>query len=284
MFAVALIVFRESLEAALFIGIVAAATRGLVKRGRWLAAGVVVGALGALALAGAAQRLSAWADGIGQDLVNIGVLATALLMLLWHCVWVSTHSREMVAQARQLGASVQGGQRRPWALLVAVTLAVLREGAETVLFIGGALTGTTQTTGTVLAAGSAGLGAGALLGALLYLGLSRIPVQRLFSVTNVLVALLAASIASQLAKALSQAGLLNAWNTPLWDSSAALATGSPLGTVLHALVGYEAQPSGVQLAAYAAVLAFIALGTRWLSHAPGLRQPPAPTRRQPRVA
>lgn len=284
MFAVALIVFRESLEAALFIGIVAAATRGLVKRGRWLAAGVVVGALGALALAGAAQRLSAWADGIGQDLVNIGVLATALLMLLWHCVWVSTHSREMVAQARQLGASVQGGQRRPWALLVAVTLAVLREGAETVLFIGGALTGTTQTTGTVLAAGSAGLGAGALLGALLYLGLSRIPVQRLFSVTNVLVALLAASIASQLAKALSQAGLLNAWNTPLWDSSAALATGSPLGTVLHALVGYEAQPSGVQLAAYAAVLAFIALGTRWLSHAPGLRQPSAPTRRQPRVA
>ena len=284
MFAVALIVFRESLEAALFIGIVAAATRGLVKRGRWLAAGVVVGALGALALAGAAQHLSAWADGIGQDLVNIGVLATALLMLLWHCVWVSTHSREMVAQARQLGASVQGGQRRPWALLVAVTLAVLREGAETVLFIGGALTGTTQTTGTVLAAGSAGLGAGALLGALLYLGLSRIPVQRLFSVTNVLVALLAASIASQLAKALSQAGLLNAWNTPLWDSSAALATGSPLGTVLHALVGYEAQPSGVQLAAYAAVLAFIALGTRWLSHAPGLRQPSAPTRRQPRVA
>ena len=284
MFAVALIVFRESLEAALFIGIVAAATRGLVKRGRWLAAGVVVGALGALTLAGAAQHLSAWADGIGQDLVNIGVLATALLMLLWHCVWVSTHSREMVAQARQLGASVQGGQRRPWALLVAVTLAVLREGAETVLFIGGALTGTTHTTGTVLAAGSAGLGAGALLGALLYLGLSRIPVQRLFSVTNVLVALLAASIASQLAKALSQAGLLNAWNTPLWDSSAALATGSPLGTVLHALVGYEAQPSGVQLAAYAAVLLFIVLGTRWMSHAPGSGQPPAPAPSQPRAA
>jgi high-affinity iron transporter len=36
---------------------------------------------------------------------------------------------------------VQGGQRTPWALLIAVALAVLREGSETVLFVGGALTG-----------------------------------------------------------------------------------------------------------------------------------------------
>jgi high-affinity Fe2+/Pb2+ permease len=36
MFSAALIVFRESLEAALFVGIVAAATRGLAGRSRWL--------------------------------------------------------------------------------------------------------------------------------------------------------------------------------------------------------------------------------------------------------
>ncbi|HEY8708623.1 MAG TPA: iron permease, partial [Burkholderiaceae bacterium] len=36
MFTAALIVFRESLEAALFIGIVAAATRGVAGRARWL--------------------------------------------------------------------------------------------------------------------------------------------------------------------------------------------------------------------------------------------------------
>lgn len=42
MFTTALIVFRESLEAALFIGIVAAATRGVAGRTRWLGAGVAI--------------------------------------------------------------------------------------------------------------------------------------------------------------------------------------------------------------------------------------------------
>ncbi len=100
MFAAALIVFRESLEAALFVGIVAAATRQLAGRGRWLAVGVAAGFAGALLLAVLAERISGLFDGIGQDLVNIGVLSVALAMLLWHCIWVSTHSREMVQHAR----------------------------------------------------------------------------------------------------------------------------------------------------------------------------------------
>lgn len=265
MFAAALIVFRESLEAALFIGIVAAATRQLVGRTSWLSAGVAVGGVGALLLALMAHHISAWADGIGQDLVNIGVLSLALAMLIWHCVWVTTHSRELAADARQLGRDVQQGQRKPWALLVAVALAVLREGAETVLFVGGSLTGTTSTAASGLFAGSIGLAFGAALGWLLYAGLSRIPVRRLFWITNVLVALLAGSIAGQLAKALGQAGFIEAWTSPLWDSSHALATDSALGTVLHALVGYDAQPSGAQLVSYLAVLVFIYLSTRILS-------------------
>ncbi len=264
MFAALLIVFRETLEAALFVGIVAAATRQLAGRGVWLTGGVAVGAAGALLLALAAEHVSAWAGGIGQDLVNIAVLSVALAMLLWHCIWVSTHSREMAMEARQLGTAVNAGTRKPWALLVAVALAVLREGAETVLFIGGSLTGTDAATGTVLLAGAAGLGAGALVGALLYAGLSRIPVRHVFTVTNILVALLAASIASQLAKALAQAGFIDIGAAPLWDSSATLAQDSAAGTLLHALLGYEAQPSAVQITFYLAVLLLIYAGTRAL--------------------
>lgn len=265
MFTAALIVFRESLEAALFIGIVAAATRQLAGRSRWLGGGVAAGVFGALLLALAAQHIGEWADGIGQDLVNVAILSLALLMLVWHCVWVSSHAAEMVAEARQLGNSVAGGQRTPWALMVAVTLAVLREGAETVLFIGGSMTGAEASPWRVLLAGGAGLALGAGVGAVLYFGLSRIPMRKLFWVTNLLVALLAASMASQLARALSQAGLLDVGSAPLWDSSAALAPESPLGTVLHAMVGYDAQPTGAQMAAYLAVLGFIYAATRWLA-------------------
>ena len=42
MFGAALIVFRESLEAALIIGVMAAATQGVAWRGRWIAGGLLV--------------------------------------------------------------------------------------------------------------------------------------------------------------------------------------------------------------------------------------------------
>lgn len=273
MFATALIVFRESLEAALFVGIVAAATRQLAGRGRWLSSGVALGVLGALILGVAAQHVSEWFDGLGQDVVNIAVLSVALVMLLWHCIWVASHSREMAGDARRLGTAVQQGERRPWALLVAVALAVLREGAETVLFVSGAITGTETGTGTVVAAVLVGVGLGAAVGLLIYTGLARMASRHLFTTTNVLIAILAGSIGSQLVKSLAQAGFIERWTAPLWDTSAWLAPDSALGTLLRALVGYDARPSAAQLASYVGVLALIYLGNRLL------RQPPPPPAR-----
>jgi high-affinity iron transporter len=261
-FSTALIVFRESLEAAMFVGIIAAATRGLEGRSRWLAAGVGTGALGAVVLALMAGVLSEWLDGLGQDVVNIGVLTLALGMLLWHCIWVTTHTREMVGGAKQLGESVRQGQRTPWALFAVVALAVLREGAETVLFVSGSLSGSAAGAGNALGAGALGLLLGALVGLGLYAGLARIPARHVFGVTNVLIALLAGSLASQLARALAQAGLLEAWTRPLWDSSAWLSPESTVGTLLHALMGYDARPSAAQLASYLAVVLLIFGGTR----------------------
>jgi high-affinity iron transporter len=262
-FAAALIVFRETLEAALFVGIIAAATKQLPRRTGWLAGGVAAGVAGALLLALTARQVSAWADGIGQDLVNIAILVVALTMLVWHCVWVSTHGRQMAMDARRIGHSLQDGQRKPWALSVVVALAVLREGAETVLFVAGSVTGGSPVgTASVLLACAFGLAAGAVVGVGLYAGLSRIPTQKLFTATNVLIAVLAASIASQLARALAQAGLLELGSTPLWDSSAWLSSDSAVGVLLHALIGYDARPSALQLAFYLAVLASIYIGTR----------------------
>jgi len=262
MFGAALIVFRETLEAALFVGIIAAATRGLAGRSRWLGAGIGVGVLGAVALALLAEWIGQWADGIGQDLVNVGILCFALAMLLWHCVHGAANGRDTAIGARQLGASVGSGGRPPWALFVAVALAVLREGAETVLFIAGYATGSGSHTASTLLGGALGLAAGALTGVVMYAGLSRIPMHRLFKVTNLLIALLAAAIASQLARALLQAGLVERWAAPVWDSSPLLPTDSAPGALLHALIGYDAQPSGLQLLFYGATLVVILFGSR----------------------
>jgi high-affinity iron transporter len=272
MFAAALIVFRESLEAALFVGIVAAATRGLLGRGRWLGAGVALGVLGAMILAALAPHVSQWFDGLGQDAINIAVLSVALIMLLWHCIWVATHSKEMATEARRLGESVQQGRERPWALFTAVALAVLREGAETVLFVAGAITGGSTGFGEVAMAVVIGVALGAGAGLIIYAGLARVPTRHIFTTTNVLIAILAGSIASQLVKSLAQAGLLESGTTPVWDSSALLAPDSALGTLLHALVGYDATPSAAQLTSYLAVLALIYAGTKIMRRT----HPPSP--------
>lgn len=262
MFATALIVFRETLEAALFVGIVAAATRGLTGRANWLAGGVFAGVIGALALAAGADKVSALADGIGQDLVNVGILSVALVMLAWHCIWVSTHGKEMSQNAKRLGSSVREGARAPRALVVAVALAVLREGAETVLFVTGLATGAPGSSHSMLVGASLGVLGGVGLGLMIYFGLSRVKPQHLFAVTNVLILLLAAAIASQLARALAQSGLVEVWSGTLWDTSGTLATDSPAGILLHALVGYDARPSGLQLAFYLSTLLIIGLATR----------------------
>jgi high-affinity iron transporter len=262
MFATALIVFRESLEAALFVGIVAAATRGLAGRGSWLAGGVFAGFVGALALAAGADKIGALADGIGQDLVNVGILTAALAMLAWHCIWVSTHGKEMSIEARQLGSSVRAGQRTPRALMIAVALAVLREGAETVLFVAGLTTGTASSGIEMVSAVLLGLAGGVALGALIYFGLSRVKPHNLFAVTNAFILVLAAAIASQLARALAQSGLVDLWSSAVWDTSKLLPSESPVGVLLHALAGYDARPSGLQLAFYVGTLLVVGLATR----------------------
>lgn len=262
MLAAALIVFRESLEAALIISVMAAATLGLARRWQWIGAGALAGVLGAALVAAGMEAISSLASGIGQELFNAGVLALAVGMLAWHNIWMSTHGREMAAQARQTAQAVRQGARTQVVIVLVVALAVLREGAETVLFLYGLASGTPDGWHTTLIGAGTGLAAGALVGALLYLGLLRIPLRWFFSVMSALVLLLAAGMASQVARYLVQADLLPSLGAPLWDSSALLSQSSALGTLLHGLVGYDAQPAGMQLLFYLVALAAIALATR----------------------
>jgi len=56
MLATAIIVFREMLEAALIVGIVAAATRGVARRNAWIIGGITAGLLGAITVAPASEH------------------------------------------------------------------------------------------------------------------------------------------------------------------------------------------------------------------------------------
>jgi high-affinity iron transporter len=265
MFAAALIVFRESLEAALIISIMVAATRGIPMRERWIIAGVLAGLCGAALVASSMEFISNMASGMGQELFNAGILILAVGMLAWHNIWMSVHGREMAAQAMSTARAVQDGSRQRSVILLVVALAVLREGAETVLFLYSLATSTEDGLRTTLSGGAIGFGAGALVGGLLYAGLLRIPLKWFFSITGILVLLLAASMASQAARLLIQADVLPSLGAPLWDTSNVLSQNTPVGMLLHGLVGYDAQPAGMQIVFYVAVLVCISTGMWWLT-------------------
>lgn len=265
MFAAALIVFRESLEASLIISIMAAATRGIPSRGRWILAGILAGLAGATLLASSMELISNLASGMGQELFNAGILMVAVGMLAWHNIWMSVHGREMAAQAMSTARSINEGTRERSVILIVVALAVLREGSETVLFLYGLATSSEDGLRTTIGGGLSGLAIGLLVGGLLYAGLLRIPLRRFFSITGILVMLLASSMASQAARFLIQADLLPSLGAPLWDTSNVLSQTTALGTLLHGLIGYDAQPAGMQIVFYLVVLVAIAAGMRWVA-------------------
>ena len=252
-----IIVFREVIEAGLIVGIVLAATQGVARRGLWVVAGIGGGIAGACLVAGFAGELSALFQGSGQELFNATVLLLAVGMLTWHNVWMAGHGREMAREMRAMGAQVSAGQRTLTAMAIVVGVAVLREGSEVVLFLYGiaAQGGTTMT--AMLLGGTLGLAAGAAVSGLMYFGLLTIPAHRLFAVTGWLITLLAAGMASQAALFLQNAGYLQFWMMPLWDTSWLLSDDSIAGRLLHTLIGYTDQPDGLQLAAYGLTIAAI---------------------------
>lgn len=257
MLATALIVFREVLEASLIVGIVLAASQGVRRRGAWVAAGIAGGVLGAALVAAFAGEIAGALEGIGQELFNAAVLFTAVAMLGWHNVWMGRHGRELAVEAGDIGKLVRAGARPLYALAVVVGLAVLREGSELVLFLYSLAAANGMAAASFAGGFALGLAAGIGVGAALYRGLLRIPLRHLFTVTSWLILLLAAGMASQGAAFLVQADLLPSLGQNLWDTSFLLSEQSILGQVLHALIGYVAQPAGIQIVFYAATLIII---------------------------
>jgi high-affinity iron transporter len=257
-----LIVFREVVEAGLVVGIVLAATRGIAGRGWWVSLGIAAGVLGASIVAAFAGAISNAFAGSGQELLNATVLIIAVISLTWHNVWMAEHGREIVAELRQVG-DVSAGRRPLTALAVVVFVAVMREGSEIVLFLYGIVVAGTSTA-SLLLGGALGLLAGAAVTALSYFGLIAIPTRYIFSVTSVLLALLAAGMAAQAIRFLQAAGVVTALHTRLWDTSWLLSDSSLVGRMLHVLIGYTDKPTGLQLLAYLATLATIAILMRWV--------------------
>jgi high-affinity iron transporter len=249
-----IIALREVIEAGLIVGIVLAATRGVPGRAAFVSYGVLGGVAGAGVVALFAGAIADAFAGSGQEILNAVVLILAVIMLAWHNAWMAKHGRELAGQMKAVGQAVASGSRPLAALAIVCGVAVLREGSEVVLFLYG-IVASGSSGSALLAGGLLGVAGGAVLTGLSYLGLLAIPARHIFKVTGILITFVAAGMAAQAVFYLDAAGVLTVLDAEAWDTSWLLSQTTMVGLMLHTLLGYNDQPTAMQVIVYLATIA-----------------------------
>lgn len=242
---VAFIVWRESVEALLVVGILhawLAHTPGAGAARRWLWGGVAAGLVMALALALALYSAQSLLLDWQEQLQTLMVLVAAALIVQM-VLWMRAHGRTLKRDLEQ-DLSRRAATRNWWGVALLAALAIAREGSEAVVFLYGTLSAAPGAgLPSMLLAALAGLAAALATFALLQLGGRVLNWRQFFRATEVLLLLLAGAL---VVTALEKLQALE-WLPPLvdgvWDSSWLLPDMGRAGGVLAALAGYRAQPS-----------------------------------------
>lgn len=256
----AVITFRETLEAALVVGIVLAYLEktGAVKFNKnvyfGVGAGVFASIVFGLAFGNIYDQLG---DFFGKTL-EAALLLIGATMLTWMILWMLKQRHVRGEIEHSVSTQIQSGHALGLSLLVFVS--VFREGIETVVFLSSAnVIG--QGAVTLLGALS-GIGAAILLAFVLFHTAVKVDLKFFFNVTSVLLVLFAAGLVSQAVHEFEEAGVLVEApdDQRLWDAKGFLnEKENPLGVFLKVLVGYDDNPTPAQGLAYAAYLLVVLL-------------------------
>jgi high-affinity iron transporter len=249
MISFAIIVFREILEVSLILGVLLAATPGLMKRNRWLGIGLGAGILGSLTVALFSQKISDAMEGMGQEVFNATILFLAAFLIGWTVIWMRCHAQMITKELKEVGRAVTQGERPLYTLAIVVALAVLRDGSELVMFTYGSLA-TGESISSIVGGSLIGLLVGAAVGIGICYGLLKFATRYIFNVTSWMLIFLAAGMVSQAIGFLSAAGYVPELVSPLWDTSRIITEKSLIGGILHTLIGYSERPSGMQMLCY----------------------------------
>jgi len=249
MLQIIIVVFREILEISLIIGILTAVTKNISGRSKWIVGGLALGLSGSAALAFFTDRISEAFDGVGQEIFNGFILATAATMISWTVIWMQKHAKTLSGEFKHLSNSIKSGKAPLYSLLFVVFFSTLREGAEIVLF-----TYSSYISGVavnqIIYSLIIGLSLGIAMGLALYFGMLKIFGKYFFIVTTWILIFLASGIMAQAFGFFINADIVPALGNPVWDTSFILSQTSIFGKFMHIFLGYIDRPAGLQIIAY----------------------------------
>ncbi len=272
---VVFIMWRESVEALLVVGILHAwlsRTPEAAGGKRWLWSGVVLGlALAALLALGIYAAEGLFVE--HQDTFQTLMVLVAAALIVQMVLWMRAHGRTLKRDLEQ-GLSRQAEQRNWWGVLVLAALAIAREGSEAVVFLWGTLAAAPHEQLPLMGlAALAGLALAVATFWLLQLGGKVLNWRSFFRITEAMLLLLAAALVVTGAEKMQALAWLPALRDGVWDTSWLLDDTGRLGGVVAALTGYRAQPSLMTVFVYLGYWVLIALLMRWGRPAAAAQRP-----------
>ncbi len=246
-----LIMFREGLEAALIVSLIASYLKR-TERHRFMPAvwsGVVIACLLCLGLGWLINETTGEFPQKEQELFEGIVALIAVVVLTWMVFWMRKAAQSIKTELHDaIENALNQSNGQSWALVAMVFFAVAREGLESVFFL---LAAFQQDVGIGAPVGAmSGLAAAVVAGAFLYWGGVKLPLKAFFHWTAVFILFVAAGLAAGAIRAFHEAGFWNYFQTIAFDLSNVLSTHTLLGTTLEGLLGYQETPSVSEVSVY----------------------------------
>ncbi|MFQ5455376.1 MAG: FTR1 family protein [Nitrospirota bacterium] len=248
-----IITFRETLEAALVIGVILSYLVKIqqVKYNNIVYIGVVSGIIAsivsALLFTNAAGGFTGRTEEIFEGITMLLGACLLTTMILWMI------KQKHVATELEHKVAIEIAEAHKFGLFSLVFISVLREGIETVIFLKVA---SFVSTNNNLIGGLAGIIGAIILGYTIFIGSIRISIKKFFNVTSILLILFATGLVAHGVHELQEANILPTIIEHLWDINPSLhLDGSfpllhekgEIGSILNGLFGYNGNPSLIEV-------------------------------------
>jgi len=259
-----IIAFREILEGTLIVGIVLGylnrTNQQKHKRTVWLAVllAVICSIIGAILFNALAGGFTGKAEMIFEGTTTLIGAVLLTTMIFWMM------GQKKISQEIESNIAEEIVKPQDFGLFSLVFISVLREGIETVIFLGSAsfVSHDNNLIGAII-----GIILALALGYVLFSGLMKANLKIFFNVTSVLLILFAAGLVAHSFHEFQEAGVIPSLIEHVWNINPPLnADGSypPLhdqgliGSILNGLFGYNGSPSLEEIIGYAGYLLVIA--------------------------
>ena len=253
-----IITFRESLEAALVVGIILAYLIK-IKKERYnnvVYLGIVSAVIASIIGAFLFNMLAGGFTGRAEEIFEGIAMIFAAFLITFMIIWMLNQKHIVVDLHKKVSKEISESHRA--GLFFLVFTSVFREGIETVIFLGAASFASAENNivGALL-----GITAAIILGYAMFIWSKKINIKAFFNVTSILLILFAAGLVAHGIHEFEEAKLLNPIMEHVWDINPAaplaekgiypaLHENGIVGSFLKGMFGYNGNPSLLEILSY----------------------------------